>query len=130
MSAQKCYLLLGEAPTEAVAEKIAEVFSGCPYVYFLSAFGQMLVGVFYLEADRAWWLKAVAENPEVTLGLVRAAVYSTDRPAFPLHMEPRVSAAEGDRAPCGAYCPECPRYEGECSGCPSSPFFRPHGTES
>ncbi|MBC7318909.1 hypothetical protein H5T57_06670, partial [Candidatus Bipolaricaulota bacterium] len=44
LSAQKCYLLVGEAPTEAAAEKIAEVFSGCPYVYFLSAFGRMVVG--------------------------------------------------------------------------------------
>lgn len=124
VNAQKCYLLLGEAPTEAAAAKIAEVFSSCPYVYFLSAFGRMVVGVFYLEADRAWWLEAVAENPAVTLGLVRAAVYVTDQPAFPLQMEPRVSpAGDADRAPCGAYCPECPRYGKECLGCPASPFF-------
>lgn len=121
---QKCYLLLGEAPTEAAAEKIAEVFAGCPYVYFLSAFGRMVVGIFYAEDERAWWLKAVAENPEITLGLVRAAVYVTDRPTFPLRMEPRASEPEGDRAPCGACCPECPRYGQECPGCPASPFFR------
>ncbi|MGB9757110.1 MAG: hypothetical protein ACPLRP_01485 [Candidatus Bipolaricaulaceae bacterium] len=125
LSGQKCYLLLGEAPTEAAAEKIAEVFSGCPYVYFLSAFGRMVVGVFYLRDERAWWLQAVAESPEITLGLVRAAVYVTDRPAFPLRMEPRLSPAEGDRAPCGAYCPECPRYKKECKGCPASPFRLP-----
>lgn len=124
LSAQKCYLLVGEAPTEAAAEKIAEVFSGCPYVYFLSAFGRMVVGVFYADDERVWWLQAVAENPEVTLGLVRAAVYVTDRPAFPLRMEPRVSPPEGDRAPCGAYCPECPRYGKECRGCPASPFWK------
>ncbi len=123
VTAQKCYLLLGEAPTEAAAEKIAEVFSGCPYVYFLSAFGRMVVGVFYLENSRAWWLQVVAENPEVTLGLVRAAVYVTDRPAFPFRTAPREIPPEGDRAPCGAYCPECPRYRQGCPGCPASPFF-------
>lgn len=124
LTGQKCYLLLGEAPTEAAAGKIAEVFAGCPYVYFLSAFGRTVVGVFYMEDDRAWWLRVVAENPQITLGLVRAAIYVTDRPAFPLRMEPRVAEAGGDRAPCGAYCPECPRYGQDCPGCPASPFFR------
>lgn len=124
---QKCYLLLGEAPTEAAAEKIAEVFADCPYVYFLSAFGRMVVGIFYMEDARAWWLQAVAENPQITLGLVRAAVYVTDRPAFPVRMEPRNAHLPGDRAPCGAYCPECPRYQNPCPGCPASPFFRAPG---
>jgi hypothetical protein len=130
LSEQKCYLLLGEAPTEAAAEKIAEVFAGCPYVYFLAAFGRMVVGVFYSDDERAWWLKAVAENPEITLGLVRAAVYVTDRPAFPLRVEPRLSEPYGDRAPCGAYCPECPRYGKDCFGCPASPFFKAGQSEA
>ncbi|MEN3010078.1 MAG: hypothetical protein ABDI20_03720 [Candidatus Bipolaricaulaceae bacterium] len=125
LSAQKCYLLLGEAPTEAAAAKIAEVFADCPYVYFLSAFGRMVVGVFYMEEARAWWLQAVAESPAITLGLVRAAVYVTDRPAFPVRMEPRDSYPPAERAPCGAFCPECPRYRQPCPGCPASPFFRP-----
>lgn len=125
ISEQKCYLLLGEAPTEAAAEKIAAVFAGCPYVYFLSAFGRMVVGVFYVGEERAWWLQAVVESPEIVLGLVRAAVYVTDHPAFPLQMEPRAFGSEDERAPCGAHCPECPRYGKPCTGCPASLFFRP-----
>lgn len=123
LTEQKCYLLLGEAPTKAAAEKIAEVFSDCPYVYFLAAFDRMVVGVFYFGNERAWWLRAVAENPQITLGLVRAAVYVTDRPAFPFRVTPREIPVAGDHAPCGAYCPECPRYKKDCPGCPASPFF-------
>lgn len=124
LSGQNCYLLLGEAPSEAAAAKIAQVFADCPYVYFLSSFGRMLVGVFYMEDERAWWLQAVAENPEITWGLVRAAVYVTETPAFPVRMEPRDSQSPGGRAPCGADCRECPRYGNPCPGCPASPFFR------
>jgi hypothetical protein len=120
---QECYLLLGEAPTAEAAARIAEVFSPCPYVYFMGAFGEMVVGVYFLAGAHKWWLRAVAENPQATLGLKRAALYVTERPAFPAGMEPRVPAEKGDRAPCGAYCPECPRYRDPCRGCPASTHF-------
>ena len=87
---QRCYFLLGEAPTKEAAARIAEVFSGCPYVYFMGAFGEMVVGIYYLSGEHQWWLQAVAENPQATLGLKRAALYVTDRPAFPAGMEPRL----------------------------------------
>jgi hypothetical protein len=120
---RECYLLIGEAPTEEAAARIAEVFSGCPYVYFMGAFGNMVVGIYFLSGAHRWWLQAVAENPEATLGLRRAALYITERPAFPAGMEPRIPAERGDRSPCGAYCPECPRYRKECRGCPASRHF-------
>jgi len=120
---QRCYLLLGEAPTKEAAARIAEVFSGCPYVYFMGAFGEMVVGIYYLSGEHQWWLQAVAENPQATLGLVRAALYVTDRPVFPAGMEPRIPKERGERSPCGAYCPECPRYRDPCRGCPASRHF-------
>lgn len=124
MRGERCYLLLGEAPTEEAAEKIAEVLAPCPYVYFLSAFGRMVVGVFFLGQDREWWLRAVAEDPEATMGLVRAALYVRGNPAFPAGMEPRVGPGNSDRSPCGASCPDCPRYQNPCPGCPG---WRPSG---
>ncbi|HAF70181.1 MAG: hypothetical protein XD60_0799 [Acetothermia bacterium 64_32] len=116
---EECFLLLGEAPTEEAAARIAEVFSACPYVYFMGAFGEMVVGIYFLSGEHRWWLAAVAENPQATLGLSRAALYVTKRPAFPAGMAPRISD-RGDRSPCGAHCPECPRYRDPCRGCPAS----------
>ncbi len=119
----ECHFLIGEAPTEESATRIAEVFSSCPYVYFMAAFGKMVVGIYFVTGAHRWWLRAVAENPQATLGLTRAALYVTDRPAFPLGMEPRIPEEKGDRSPCGAYCPECPRYRDPCHGCPASRHF-------
>jgi len=120
----RCYLLVGEAPTEEAARRIAEVYAPCPFVYFMGAFGRMVVGVFFMPRWRDWWLLAISENPEVTLGLRKAAVYVSESPAFPSYMEPRVPEAKGERSPCGANCAECLRYLKECPGCPASTLFR------
>ncbi|MBC7098268.1 hypothetical protein H5T52_04000 [Candidatus Bipolaricaulota bacterium] len=40
----RCYLLMGEAPTEEAARRIAELYAACPFVYFMGAFGAMMVG--------------------------------------------------------------------------------------
>ncbi|MCR4391243.1 MAG: hypothetical protein NUV94_00335 [Candidatus Acetothermia bacterium] len=124
LSQERCFLLLGEAPTAEAAEKIAEVFAACPYVYFMSAFGRIVVGVYFLEEDHRWWLEAVAEDPEGTLGLTRAALYVTDRAAFPPGMALRLPAERGDLAPCGSDCTRCPRYGDPCPGCPASRHFQ------
>jgi len=120
----RCYLLIGEAPTEEAARRIAEAYSGCPFVYFIGAFGVMVVGIFYMPRWRDWWLQAISANPQVTLGLRKAAVYVTESPAFPAYMEPRVPEEKGERSPCGADCSECVRYLKECPGCPASTLFR------
>lgn len=68
-----CYLLIAEAPTPAVADRIATQCKDCPYVHFIPAFGQMLVGVPYLPEVQRFWLEMVVEHPQLTLGLARAA---------------------------------------------------------
>ncbi len=120
----RCYLLVGEAPTEEAARRIAEIYSSCPFVYFLGAFGNMVVGIFFMPSWRDWWLRAISTDPEVTLGLRKAAVYVTDSPSFPAYMEPRLPEEKGERSPCGANCAECPRYLKECPGCPATSHFR------
>lgn len=120
----RCYLLLGEAPTGEAARRIAEVYSPCPFVYFMGAFGNMVVGIFFMPSWRDWWLRAISADPEVTLGLRKAAVYISEAPAFPSYMEPRVPGERGERSPCGANCAECTRYLKECPGCPASSRFR------
>lgn len=119
----RCYLLLGEAPNEEAARKIAEIYAPCPFVYFMGAFGKTVVGIYFLPDERSWWLKAIAAEPQATLGLVRSALYVTDSPAFPAYMEPRIPEEPGEISPCGADCSRCPRYGGECPGCPASSRF-------
>ncbi|MGC9530137.1 MAG: hypothetical protein ACP5G2_05930 [Candidatus Bipolaricaulaceae bacterium] len=116
----RCCLLLGEAPGPEAAAKIADVFSACPYVYFMAAFGPLVVGVYFLEGPYRGWLEAVAEDPQGTLGLSRAALYVTDRPAFPPTLELSVPQVRGERAPCGARCRECPQFGEPCPGCPAA----------
>ena len=120
----RCYLLVGEAPTEEAARRIAEVYAPCPFVYFMGSFGNMVVGVFFMPRWRDWWLRAISTDPEVTLGLRKAVVYVTDSPAFPAYMEPRVPEERAERSPCGANCAECARYLKECPGCPASSHYR------
>jgi|GEM_PF-446556 len=119
----RCYLLVGEAPTEEAARRIAEVYSPCPFVYFMGAFGNLVVGIFFLPRWRDWWLRTISTNPAVTLGLKKAAVYVTESPAFPAYMEPRLPETREERSPCGANCAECSRYLKECPGCPASSRF-------
>ncbi len=122
---RRCYLLLGEAPTEEAARKIAEVYAPCPFVYFMGAFGKTVVGIYFLTEERSWWVKAISSEPRMTLGLVRAALYVSDSPAFPVDMEPRIPERRTEISPCGAKCAECLRYqEGICPGCPASRHFQ------
>lgn len=43
---------------------------------------------------RDWWLRAISTDPEVALGLRKAAVYVSEAPAFPAYMEPRIPEAK------------------------------------
>jgi len=120
----KCFLLLGQAPGPDVADRIAHMFASCPYVYFVSAFGNFVVGIFALPEERRWWLRGIADDPEGSLGLVQAAVYETDHPAYPPHVDPRSVEDADELSPCGADCRLCPRLGDDCAGCPGSSRFR------
>ncbi len=116
------YLLIGEAPGGSVAARVAEQYKDCPYVHFIAAFGEMLVGVFYFPPEREWWIKLVAEEPLLTLGLRRAAVYQTDHPAHPTDYTLRLPEEKGEIAPCGSKCINCERFS-VCSHCPATRYF-------
>ncbi len=122
------YLLIGEAPSAEFATHLAEQYKGCPHVHFIAGFGTMLVGVWYLDESKRWWLEMVAEHPQVSLGLVRAAVYRTERASYPESPLRPVAPAGGPLAPCGSDCRVCDRAaapggvgrdEAWCSGCPA-----------
>jgi hypothetical protein len=112
------YLLIGEASSPEAATLIAEQYAGCPYVHFISAFGLAVVGVWYLPEAQRWWLELVAEQPMLTLGLHRAAVYRTETPSHPASFEPRVPSEIAETAPCGSDCHECERGS-VCRRCPA-----------
>jgi hypothetical protein len=117
------YLLVGEAPSAEFARRLAEQYKSCPEVHFIAAFGTMLVGVWYLEETRRWWLEMVAEHPQVSLGLLRAAVYRTDAPSYPVAPLRQAALGKGPLAPCGSDCRACDRASAEdgtsCGGCPA-----------
>ncbi len=115
----RCHLLVGEAPAPAVAEQVAELFSVCPYVHFCAAFGPQVIVVFYLPPGREWWVAGIANDPGGTLGLARAAVYVSERPAYPRRRELRLPANPSGRAPCGSDCTACPHWKTQCPGCPA-----------
>jgi hypothetical protein len=122
------YLLIGEAPSAEFATRLAEQYKGCPQVHFIAAFGTMLVGVWYLDESKRWWLEMVAEHPQISLGLLRAAVYRTERPSYPESPLRPIVPAGGPLAPCGSDCRACDRAvppsgdvrgEVRCAGCPA-----------
>jgi hypothetical protein len=117
------YLLVGEAPSADFAARIAAQYKNCPHVHFIASFGAMLVGVWYLPETKRWWLEFVAENPQVALGLHRAAVYRTEHPSYPEDAPQRPIPAEGLLAPCGSDCRACdrasPSGDAACGGCPA-----------
>jgi hypothetical protein len=122
------YLLVGEAPSAESAARIAAQYKGCPHVHFVASFGAMLVGVWYLPETKRWWLEFVAENPQVALGLHRAAVYRTEHPSYPEDAPQRPIPAEGPLAPCGSDCRACDHAslsggaaggDAACGGCPA-----------
>jgi hypothetical protein len=127
------YLLVGEAPSAEFAARIAAQYKDCPHVYFIASFGAMLVGVWYLPEAKRWWLEFVAENPQIALGLHRAAVYRTEHPSYPEDAPQRPTFVEGPLAPCGSDCRACDHAslsslaacgkaasgEAACGGCPA-----------
>jgi hypothetical protein len=113
-------VLLGEAPTSAKAQRLADIFQPCPYCVSCTSARRTVIGVFTLPPDHGWWLEGIAEQPEETLGLKRAEVFFTQQieassPWTRGEVKPKL-----ERAPCGTDCRECPWYPQECEGCPAT----------
>lgn len=116
-------ILLGNAPKEEEARHIAEIYNNCPYCVSYVNSGCTIIGVFSLPEDHKWWLEWVVSNPEETLGLENAEAFTTMRiktksPWSLGEIKPIL-----DKAPCGAECSECFRYQKECKGCPATSYY-------
>jgi len=116
-------VLLGEAPTPEKAASTAETYRACPYCASFACSECMTVGVFALPPTHRWWLRRAATEPQRALGLQRVEVF------FAQHIHARSDWSRGAilpvnrRAPCGAVCLECPKYHGDCKGCPATQYY-------
>jgi len=118
-----CYILLAEGASPAVANYVAQQYRVCPYVHFIGSFGSTLLGVWYLPESQRWWLELVAENPQLTLGLVRAAVFRSDMASpEPADRTLEVEDTDAETCPCGSDCRACDRFD-VCSRCPATAFY-------
>lgn len=116
-------LLLGEVTTHKKAKLIADTYAQCPYcVSYISA-GCTVIGVFSIPQDHQWWLEWVAKNPEETLGLRCAEVFFTKKVEASSPWSRGEAKASIEKAPCGADCEECFRYQKECGGCPATRHY-------
>lgn len=116
-------VLLGKMSSHKRATTIAKTYTKCPYCVSYISIGCTIVGVFSLPQDHKWWLEWVVEYPEETLGLKCAEVFFTQKvkttsPWSCGEVKPILK-----RAPCGADCEECFRYQKECEGCPATIYY-------
>lgn len=115
-------ILLG-GTTPQRAERLAEIFCPCPYCASFAIAGGTVMGLYVLPADHGWWLEAIEERPQETLGLERAEVlfarhFTATSPWSRGEVQPI-----GEKGPCGAACPECPNYRQKCPGCPATQYY-------
>ncbi len=113
-----CYLLIGEAANKRLASHIAEQYKNCPHVYFIASANNRVIGIFFLPEERRWWLRAVAKQPQLTLGLNRAAVYKTEVSYPESFSQHQKEVGTDGLSPCGSNCSDCDRF-GSCGGCPA-----------
>jgi hypothetical protein len=113
-------VLLGEAPTPAVAAAIAHTYRQCPYCVCYVSAGRTVVGVFSLPPDRRWWLEWAATDPKGTLGLSRAEVFFAEAIEASSPWSRGEAQPNLEQAPCGANCRKCPEYRERCQGCPGT----------
>jgi hypothetical protein len=115
-----CTMLLGQAAGEKEAQKIADRFRDCPYVYFIATNLNNLYAILFLSEDRAHgWTKYQKEKPDRIFGLRKAKVTLIDRVRYPKETCLRLPSIMQATTPCGLECSKCSVYE-KCSGCPAS----------
>jgi hypothetical protein len=116
-------ILEGKAKSAETADKIAKSYQNCPYVAFLGVEGNRIYIVYFLPRKQRWWVEAVEEKPQNTLGLEEAKVTFPRKLYFPKTMKIRSLDTETRISPCGANCSECPSYA-RCLGCPSTVYYK------
>ena len=115
-------VLVGTAPSEAVAEEICDRFGACPYACMYACSGKTVVAVLGMPESKRWWLEWPQERPEV-MGLQSAAALVAGSLVAPSPWTRGEAAPTLDKAPCGADCRECDEYQQRCSGCPATVFY-------
>jgi hypothetical protein len=116
-------VLLGNAETAAESALIAAKHLECPYCVSYWSAGRTVMGLFSIPPEYRWWLQWVADDPQGTLGLRRAEVFFTDKIGALSPWARGGVKPELVQAPCGAQCPDCPKYRKECRGCPSTQYY-------
>ncbi|MCL0084374.1 hypothetical protein M1N82_02400 [Dehalococcoidia bacterium] len=120
-----CGLLIGKAKSAEGAEKLARAFENCPYVAFIGAFDDQFVWACFIPEKHLWWMEAIRDKPEETLGLKSATLLTTDevKVTYPEEFKLRLPQEKLNVAPCGTDCKECPSFE-RCSGCPATIYYK------
>ena len=117
-------VLVGSAPTPARGKLIADTYRRCPYCVCYTNSACTVIGVFSMPVDRRWWMEWVADQPEGLLGMTQAEVFFAEEIQASSPWSRREVSATEERAPCGAACRDCERYEHECQGCPATRAYR------
>jgi hypothetical protein len=115
-------VLVGTAPSEAVAEEICDRFAPCPYASMYASSGRTVVAVLGMPESKRWWLEWAQERPEV-MGLESAAALLAGSLVASSPWTRGEMAPTLETAPCGADCRACDEYQGRCSGCPVTTFL-------
>jgi hypothetical protein len=116
-------ILIGKTANPQQAEKMVTQYTGCPYAALVQHSDSVLIGVFTLPEDHAWWLKGVEENPGKTLKLTYAEVFFTQKIYKESPWSLKKVDSDRNTAPCGSTCQPCPVYQSKCKGCPSTVYY-------
>ena len=116
-------ILIGEASEPKKANKISRFFENCPYKVFDQVKGNNLFIVFSLPKDHEWWLLEIKENPETTIGLLKADVFFSDQFNIQSPFEKDEIEPTLEKSPCDTDCSKCHFYKKRCEGCPATVFY-------
>jgi len=117
-----------EVETPERLRELAEIFSKCPRIVFLTtttgAYNLMTI----MTAEDANTLNAIVEVCSVRAqkGIRRSEATIGEAPTVPKYLPIKIVATKIDEdAPCGINCGLCIRYkEKKCLGCPATKYYR------
>jgi len=117
-------ILIGKASDKKKAAKISGFFEKCPYCAVSINTDDKVVAVLTIPQEHKWWLDAIAEQPQGTVGFESAEVFYADTLEFKSTWSAGQVKPELDKPPCGADCIGCPVYRKACPGCPATKSYQ------